>query len=231
MGIKPIRKVQVGEQVFQQLKALLIEGEWKQGDKLPSENELADLFGVSRITVRQALQKLVALGLLETRLGEGSFVKKVEIENCLNDLIPTMYLEDNSIFTVFEFREIIDSESARLAAMRATAEDIEILENIINIMLEAQKSDDLQTFAKADLDFHFEIGRMTRNALIIRTNSILQDVLMVSMSEVVKQLGCEAGIYYHRKLLEAIRSHDCGLAMEVMREHIAKNTEKFRSSD
>ena len=63
MGIKPIQRVHVGEQVFEQLKKLLIQGEWKQGEKIPSENELADMFGVSRITIRQALQKLSTLGL------------------------------------------------------------------------------------------------------------------------------------------------------------------------
>lgn len=227
MGIKPIRKVQVGEQVFKQLKELLIEGEWKQGDKLPSENELADLFGVSRITVRQALQKLVALGLLETRLGEGSFVKKVEVENSLNELIPTMYLEDHSMFTVFEFREIIDTESARLAAMRATDEDIKVLEDILGSMVDAKEKADLKAFAKADLDFHVQIGKMTMNPLIIKTNSILQDILMISMTEVVERLGCEAGLYYHNKMLDAIRRHDAVLAMDLMREHIGKNVEYF----
>ena len=77
-GVKPIKRVSVGEQVFTQLKELLVQGEWKPGEKLPSENELAAQFGVSRITVRQALQKLGALGLVETRLGEGSFVKQLE---------------------------------------------------------------------------------------------------------------------------------------------------------
>ena len=61
MGIKPIKRVNVGEQVLLQLKKMLIDGEWAPGSKIPSENELAELFEVSRITVRQALQKLNAL--------------------------------------------------------------------------------------------------------------------------------------------------------------------------
>ena len=79
MGIVPIKKVNVGQMVFDQMQELLIRGEWKPGDRLPSENELADMFNVSRITIRQALQKLSVLGLVKTRFGEGSFVKKFDI--------------------------------------------------------------------------------------------------------------------------------------------------------
>ena len=63
MGIVPIKKVNVGQMVFDQMQELLIRGEWKPGDRLPSENELAEMFNVSRITIRQALQKLSVLGL------------------------------------------------------------------------------------------------------------------------------------------------------------------------
>lgn len=78
MVIKPINKVNVSEQVFSQLKKAIVEGVWKPGDKIPSENELASSFGVSRMTVRQSLQKLIALGLIETKLGDGSYVRVLE---------------------------------------------------------------------------------------------------------------------------------------------------------
>ena len=79
MGIVPIKKVNVGQMVFDQMQELLIRGEWKPGDRLPSENELAEMFNVSRITIRQALQKLSVLGLVETRFGEGSVVKTFDV--------------------------------------------------------------------------------------------------------------------------------------------------------
>ena len=101
MEIKPIRKVNVGEMVFNQLQDLLIRGEWKPGDRLPSENELAELFHVSRITVRQALQKLSAMGLIETRLGEVSFVRKVDASESMNALVSTLYLDNASSLQVF----------------------------------------------------------------------------------------------------------------------------------
>ena len=76
LKVVPVKKSSASDQVFEQLKDNLIQGTWKPGEKLASENELASLFGVSRITIRQALSRLAALGLVETRLGEGSFVEK-----------------------------------------------------------------------------------------------------------------------------------------------------------
>lgn len=131
MEIKPIRKVNVGEMVFNQLQDLLIRGEWKPGDRLPSENELAELFHVSRITVRQALQKLSAMGLIETRLGEGSFVRKVDASESMNALVSTLYLDNASSLQVFEFREILDTEAAGLAVERGTEAEIQELEIIL----------------------------------------------------------------------------------------------------
>lgn len=228
MAIKPIKRVNVGEQVYRQLKELLINGEWAPGDRIPSENELADKFGVSRITVRQALQKLNALGLLETRLGEGSFVKVLDVGDSMNALIPTMYLGENMALQVFEFREIIETECARLAAKRATPEDIEGLKDILERMIQCKESLDLKGFGRADLDFHFKVAQITKNVMIIKTNSILRDVLENSMEEVIDKMGCENGILYHTQIVQAIEEHDEKMAMHTMREHIRKNTMYFK---
>ena len=86
LKVVPVKKSSASDQVFEQLKDNLIQGTWKPGEKLASENELASLFGVSRITIRQALSRLAALGLVETRLGEGSFVAEPK---------PGMYMQSD----------------------------------------------------------------------------------------------------------------------------------------
>ena len=228
MGIKPIQKVNVGEQVYEQLKRLLIEGEWAPGTKIPSENELADMFNVSRITVRQALQKLNALGLLETRFGEGSFVRIVDVGESMNSLIPVMYLGEQSAQEVFEFQMIIETECARLAARRATVEDIKELKETLERMEECENNRDLKAFGVADLDFHFKIAKITRNALVIKTISILQDVLESSMDDVIGKMGCENGIFYHKEIIHAIEEKEEVKAANTMKEHIKKNYEYFK---
>ncbi len=227
MAIKKIQKVRIGDQVFEQLKQMIADGEWKPGDRLPSETELASQFGISRVTVRQALQRLSALSLIETRLGEGSFVRKAEIEETLDQLIPTAYLSHDSIEHVFEFREIIETASARLAAQRADAEDIKALRKIHKRCEKAAESGSGELFSEADLAFHFKVGEISGNPMIIRTNQILQDTLRATMTEVIRRMGCGPALEYHEKIIDAIEAHDEERAAELMAAHIGKNREYF----
>ena len=231
MGIKPIKKVRVGEQVFRQMKGLLISGEWRPGDKLPSETELAEQFGISRITVRQALERLSALNLIETRLGEGSFVKTVEIDQPLDNLISIAYLGTKTQSQVLEFRTILEVASAGLAAIRAGDEDLLLLQENLSHMkaIAAQKDDD--AFSDLDLEFHTAIGQITKNPLIIRTNSILRDVLEPSMKEVIQRMGYETALRYHAQIIDAIRQKDSALAEDLMRKHIEENKAFFPEKD
>lgn len=231
MGIKPIKKVRVGEQVFQQMKGLLISGEWRPGDKLPSETELAEQFGISRITVRQALQRLSTLNLIETRLGEGSFVKTVEIDQPLDNLISIAYLGTKTQSQVLEFRTILEVASAGLAAIRAGDEDLLLLQENLSHMkaIAAQKDDD--AFSDLDLEFHTAIGQITKNPLIIRTNSILRDVLEPSMKEVIQRMGYETALRNHAQIIDAIRQKDSALAEDLMRKHIEENKAFFPEKD
>lgn len=223
MEIKPIKRIKVVEQVFQQLKQLLINGEWNPGDKVPSENELADKFNVSRITIRQALQRLNTLGLIETRRGEGSFVKAVDVGDSMNALIPAMYLGDNSPLEIIEFREIIETECAGLAAKRANTTDVKDLKELWEGMNDCKMNCDPEGFGKADLDFHFKVAEITKNSLIIKTNLILRDILEYAMKSTIDKMGYENALFYHKKLIQEIEDHNSAAASKTMREHIKKN--------
>lgn len=227
MGIQPVKKVNVGEQVFRQLKEMILKGEWPAEKKIPSENELAEMLHVSRITVRQALQKLNALGLIETRPGEGSFVKQPDAGDNMNALIPVMYLGNQSPKEVFEFRQIIETESVRLAAKRVSRKDIQALRDTLQEMIWCRDHSDPKGFSESDLQFHLQIAQITKNSLIIRINSILQDVLGRSMDEVISKMGCENGIYYHEQIIKAVEAHDEEKAVQLMKEHIEKNYKFF----
>jgi len=228
----PIRKVtrqSIGEQVFEQLKELIINNEWKKGEKIPSENELAASFGVSRITVRQALQKLTALGLIETRFGEGSFIKETAPGISMNQLIPIAYLNENSLQEILEYRKVIEGNVAELAAQKASPEEIEKLEEAYKRM--EQVKDDLEKFSKADLKFHLLLANMTGNSLIIQTFHIFNDVLDRAFSQIVSKRGNTAGIYYHKLLLEAVKSRNSSQAKRIMDEHMEDLYNTFQKND
>ena len=124
-----IRKVSASEQVCEAIQAQISSGTWKVGDKLPSESELAVRFGVNRLTVRMALQKLNALGIVETRTGSGTFVIEFDFESYLKTA-SKFYERSGMMQNVTEFRNHIEIECARLAMERATEEDLAELERL-----------------------------------------------------------------------------------------------------
>lgn len=228
-NITPIKKVNVVEQVFEQMQALLIDGTWAAGDKLPSENELSETFGVSRMTVRQAMQKLKALGLIETRTGSGSYVREVNPEDSLQDLIPLMYIGGPSQNHVFQFREMIDSESVRIATSLADEKDLRKLSSIMEKMRRAADADDAKAFSEYDLKFHMYIVRMTENPLMIKAYQILLHILTESMNSVIDKMRFAPALDYHSRILAAMQKKDAKLAEKIMREHISQNYRYFHT--
>jgi len=227
MNLHPIQKINVVEQVFDQMQGLLIEGAWHPGDRLPSENDLASTFGVSRMTVRQAMQKLKALGLIETRSGSGSFVRELSPGDSLNELIPVLYIGDPSQIHIFQFREMIDSESVRIATPLADDACLQKLEDTLFKMMAASEADDRRAFSKYDLKFHTTIVKQTGNPMMIRAYEILLNILKESMLSVIEKMKFTPALDYHGRILKAIKNNDPSKAAELMRDHIRQNYPYF----
>lgn len=223
MNITPIKKVNAVEQVFDQMQGLLIDGTWRTGDKLPSENELSETFGVSRMTIRQAMQKLKALGLIETRTGSGSYVREINPEDSLQDLIPLMYIGGPSQRHVFQFREMIESESVRLATPLTDEKSLQKLQRILDKMKKAAESDDGKAFSEYDLKYHMAIVKLTGNPLMVKAYEILQNVLEESMVSVIEKMKYSPGLGFHARILDAMKKKDAALAEQLMRDHIRQN--------
>ena len=231
MNINPIQKINAVEQVFDQMQSLLIDGTWHPGDKLPSENDLSAAFGVSRMTIRQAMQKLKALGLIETRTGSGSYVCEVNPEDSLNELIPLMYIGSPSQIHVFQFREMIESESVRIATPSAGEKDLKKLEDQLTRMNNAAAEDNIKLFSQYDLKFHMTIVKMTGNPLMIKAYDILRNVLMESMDNVIEKMKYKSALDYHQKILDAMKQKDAVRAEDLMREHIRLNYGYFETEE
>ncbi len=105
--LKRVKTESLRSQVYVQLKSKLMEGVWKIGEKMPSENELCESFGVSRVTVRAALQQLGILGLVETKHGGGTFVRDFSTIDAVDALHPLMQINKNQdLITVLIYRKI-----------------------------------------------------------------------------------------------------------------------------
>lgn len=226
MAITVIKQKRISDEIFEQMKKHIITGEWPPGEKIPSELELAELFGVSRVSVREAIHRLVGMGVLSIRRGEGTFVAEVLPDEYMNTLLPVLMIEGASLSEMLEFRYIIEVESARLASQRATEQDINRMKEVIYKMEE--RKGDISTFAEADVSFHTSVAMASHNGVIIKVIAIIHDMLKNTMEEIIHITGYEGGLYYHRRILEAIRNKDEAAAVELMREHILTTIDKVK---
>lgn len=226
MEIQPVKKAKLNDVVFEQMKRLIIGGYWKQGERIPSENSLAEQFGVSRVTIRQALERLNAMGLTETRAGLGRYVCVYSAGQIMKNLAPAMFLNTTSMQDINDFREMLESWSAGRAAELATEEDLRFLEENYREMEESAAQNHHSRFAMLDLEFHTQIGQITNNSLVTQTYTILYELLQNSFLQIVDRMGF-VGLQYHRPLIDAIKEHNSRLAAEIAREHVHNNCQYF----
>ena len=196
----------------------LIAGEWKPGDKIPSENELAAQLQVSRISVRSALQRLSSLGLVESRQGEGTFVCEFSGAQYANNLIPLIVFERSDMQDLMEFRNILDSEIAALAALRATDTDIALLHQ--NYQRHMAAEGDVTKCADYDSEFHCLLAAATHNALFHKVYQVFQPVFRKNMHQIVSIMGVSGARVNHAAILAAVEQHDPDAARAAMQTHV-----------
>jgi GntR family transcriptional repressor for pyruvate dehydrogenase complex len=215
-----------------QLKNQLMEGVWKAGEKLPSENELCASLGVSRVTVRAAIQQLEILGLVETRHGGGNFARKFSSANAMNELHPLIRISENQdIITVLEYRKIIEKGTIGLIAPRITADDIARLEENYQLTVSLSDTGECQKQAETDHLFHYQLARITGNPIIIKVYEIINVILANAMVEIVRLLGTEMALRYHRQLIDALKTGDKVLCESTMEAHIEETIKKIQNKD
>ena len=218
MALKTISKRNISDVVYEQLMENLIAGEWKPGDKLPSENELAAQLQVSRISVRSALQRLSSLGLVESRQGEGTFVCEFSGAQYANNLIPLVVFERSNMQDLMEFRNILDSEIAALAALRATDTDIALLHQ--NYQRHMSAEGDVTKCADYDSEFHCLLAAATHNALFHKVYQVFQPVFRKNMHQIVSIMGVSGARVNHAAILAAVEQHDPEAARAAMQTHV-----------
>jgi len=221
--LKSIKKTEnLTSQVFEQLKDQIITGKWKPGYKIPSEHQLTEMLNVSRITIREALQALVALDLLEKKRGRGTFVKNSFTESYINSLLPLIQFDHSQAVYMHEYRKIVEIGSIELVVERASQEDIQRLKNILEEM-KKYRENNLEKFAFEDLNFHLALSQITKNPIIIRANFVIKDFFRNHMIKIVKAMGTEPGLYYHEKIINAIENRDKKEARQLMKKHLENN--------
>ena len=218
MAIQKVVKSSVSQQVFDQLRQQILSGSWKPGDKLPSENELAAQFGVSRVTVRNALQKLSGLGLLETRFGEGSFIRGPEAGAALNQLVPMLYLGRETLRDILTFRRMVEGPICEIACRRATDGEIEQLRQLLGQMERAEA--DLAAFARLDSQFHELLARLTCSRMMQQIYQIIDDAIQSSYKQHARRQSVLVTLRWYREILAAFEARDSARARQAMEQSL-----------
>lgn len=218
MAVMPIKRKHLSNQITEQILANIASGTWPPGSKLPSENELTQFFNISRVPVREALQKLAAMGVVQTRQGEGTYVMTVTPGMLMTPLLPMMIQNRKSMMDVLQYRLIVEAECAALAAVNADETDLARMEAILDEMERIREP--VVPYAIADLTFHLEIARATKNSVLFGISNIIKDILVGYFHKINEIMGIERGIKYHRLIFHAIRDQDANAARRWMQEHV-----------
>ena len=203
---------------------MIFRGQLKPGDQIMPERELALALGVSRPTVREAIKKLVTMGLLEHRQGQGTFVRSTDSQRKHNPLAAVIEGHDASLEELLEVRMGLESQSAILAAQRATAEDIRVLERALEAMQAENAAGRLGI--EEDVSFHMGLAFASKNPVQVYIMKNFYDLLHFGIKENLQQLWEEPASLpiiakQHQDIFAAIKNHNPEAAYQAMKSHIA----------
>jgi GntR family transcriptional repressor for pyruvate dehydrogenase complex len=221
--LKPIKVKRASDQIFEQLRDLIFRGELKPGEQLVPERELAQAFGVSRPTVREAINKLVTMGLVEHRQGQGTFVRSQEATREHNPLAAIIDRQETSLEDLLEVRIGLEGQSAVLAAERATPEDLQRLEETLATMQAEHAAGGLGI--EEDVAFHMGLAYATKNPVQVYIMRSFHDLLHFGIEENLRHLWEDPANLpiiqqQHQRIVQAIKGRDPEGAYEAMKAHI-----------
>lgn len=230
MNIRPIKPRRISCQVFEQIRELIYRGVFKPGQQIPPERDLAASMEVSRTSVRNAIDKLVKLGLLRQLQGQGTFVSSPEAREG-NPLAAAMGADEATFFDLLEVRMGLECNAAKLAAQRATDNDLQAMRQSLREMEEDLNNTGSISTA-ADTAFHMAVTFSTKNPVLIHLTRNFYDFLFIGIKKSLahmkeNQVAYEDVLEQHRAVFRHINNREPQEAHEAMRTHIIYVMEFF----
>jgi GntR family transcriptional repressor for pyruvate dehydrogenase complex len=216
-----VRKVKLYEGIAKQIERFVSEDVLKPGDKLPSERELAEMFQVSRSSVRDGIRTLELAGLVEARQGEGTIVCDLSPDSVVSPLANVLVRKRQLVAELLDVRKMLEPPLAARAANNASPEEIAYLEDILR--RQGQKVRRGELAIEEDSEFHYNIARAANNSVIMKVLDILMDLLRKTRERSLQVRGRPRQSFAtHRRILSAIKRRDARAAEVAMRQHLQK---------
>jgi GntR family transcriptional repressor for pyruvate dehydrogenase complex len=218
-----LRRGKIYEEVAQQIQRRITQ-HMRPGDTLPPERELAQMFRVSRSSVRDAIRSLEIIGLLEPRQGLGTVVKEVPADALLTPLAGLLLQKRKTLQELLEVRQMIEPPLAARAALRASPEWLAALETIIKQQEQRVRRGELAI--EEDSEFHYQIALAADNAVVLKVLDVLMDLLRETRERSLQSPGrLEKSFAGHCRILAALKRRDPRAAEAAMRRHLAEIVE------
>ncbi|MBW1955376.1 MAG: FadR family transcriptional regulator [Deltaproteobacteria bacterium] len=228
---RPLKKKRLYEEVADQIKQAIYDGQISPGDRLPSEREFSQLFGVGRPTIREALRTLSVMGLIEINPGfKGAVVKDIDItrymEAVREQLAWLINTDEHTLKELWEVRKYIELGIAHAVAANATKKEIHELEQLIKEMKAC--TDDIEAYFHLAVEFHQRLALMSRNKIFFIIWEMFHDVLLRGYMPILKDIfpdGPDKLLEANLVLVKAIKSGDPEAIEKAMEFHVRE--EKF----
>jgi GntR family transcriptional repressor for pyruvate dehydrogenase complex len=224
--LRPLTRATLPQEVVGAIANLIMNRVWKPGDRIPSEKELADRFGVGRSTIREAIKSLVILGVIDARPGDGSFIREATSDLISGAFQWGLLLTEHNLGDLVDMRVLIEVECAGRAA---TAEDPGVAATLLQLCERmSEERSRPQLFMSLDNLFHVTIAAAARNGLYLNLSKTIQSLVGVWYSQTFQLERTKAAtLDEHFAIATAIQAHDEKAAREAMRQHIRRAGERL----
>lgn len=222
-----LNKTLLPQSVAREIQAMIQSGQLKAGEKIPSQREFSQKFGISRASLREALLTLETLGLLKTEAGRGTFVATIDgTAGQTGNMAPWRYSESYSVFDVFQTRILLEGEIARLSAGRLSQDQLDRMESATKTMEDCWANQDLLANVDADLEFHGIIVSACSNTMLKALYQTVRDQVTETQRQPIPITDPERmrqSIAEHRRIIASLKANDGVGARSEMEAHI-RNT-------
>lgn len=220
--IKPVVRGTLSEAVFEQLISFVVNGQWKAGDRLPPERELCVELGIARTSLREALKAMELVGMLASRIGDGTYICP-RSEFLARPMLWAFTATDSAgLKEILEARTLLEQDLAGLAAENASDAEIASIESLVEEMrVRIVKN---QSVLDQDMAFHEAIGSASHNSVLSNSVQLLRNMQREWISIKLRlPQHPEMVLAEHLLIFEAIRDRDVVLARQRMHDHIARS--------
>ncbi|GFM36715.1 FadR/GntR family transcriptional regulator [Desulfovibrio psychrotolerans] len=217
---KTVRRVRLHEEIVAQIRELIERGELKSGDRLPAERRLAEIFRVSRHSVREAIRALEQQQIVTSRLGDGTYVLEKKEEQVIEPLATALEKCRGKLAEVLELRKLIEPQIASLAARHVTDAQLAGLRAQLDVQIAEIRGGN--SGSEADCEFHKLIAAATGNSVLLEMVSRIHDLVEESRDFTLQNdHRRDWAIETHERILKALQERDPDAAFREMHDHIA----------